>query len=153
MENILLEKVFNLLMIFGMLPILYVKLIQNRFFLLLYWKEKALYMVNLQGFVWFCFRFWRKDGDSNPGDPLEVYTLSRRARSATPASFHCSGAKIEIILISQSTYFIFSWFRQIWNITPLKMVIHGDRLLIMHAEKKKAAILFQEYHSFFLWKD
>ena len=37
----------------------------------------------------------RKDGDSNPGNPLEVDTLSRRASSTTPAPFQYSGAKIE----------------------------------------------------------
>jgi hypothetical protein len=29
----------------------------------------------------------RKDGDSNPGNALDVYTLSRRASSTTRASF------------------------------------------------------------------
>ena len=36
-------------------------------------------------------RFQRKEGDSNPRNPLEVHTLSRRARSATPASFRMRG--------------------------------------------------------------
>lgn len=43
------------------------------------------------------YDFRRKEGDSNPRIPLEDYTLSRRASSATPASFQC-GTKIEIIL-------------------------------------------------------
>ena len=43
----------------------------------------------------------RKDGDSNPGNPFGVYSLSRRASSTTPASFHYSGAKVKI-------YFYFS---------------------------------------------
>ena len=33
------------------------------------------------------YDFRRKEGDSNPRTPLEDYTLSRRASSATPASF------------------------------------------------------------------
>ena len=31
----------------------------------------------------------RRDGDSNPGNPFGVYTLSRRASSTTRASLHC----------------------------------------------------------------
>lgn len=44
-------------------------------------------MFNLQSFALIQLFFLRKDGDSNPGDPLEVYTLSRRANSTTLASF------------------------------------------------------------------
>ena len=33
--------------------------------------------------------FERKEGDSNPRNPLGVYSLSRRASSTTPASFRC----------------------------------------------------------------
>ena len=32
----------------------------------------------------------RRDGDSNPGNPFGVYTLSRRASSTTRASLHCA---------------------------------------------------------------
>ncbi len=40
---------------------------------------------DLQGFALFCFFAQRRDRDSNPGYPLGVHTLSRRAISATHA--------------------------------------------------------------------
>ena len=48
-------------------------------------KTKNAVSVDLQRFASFCFLSQRREGDSNPWNPFEVYTLSRRASSTTPA--------------------------------------------------------------------
>ena len=66
----------------------------------------------------------RKDGDSNPGYPFGVYTLSRRASSTTRASFlglifviwntetrgfSFPGAKVVLFFISAAFHMTFSF--------------------------------------------
>ena len=47
----------------------------------------------------------RRDGDSNPGNPFGVYTLSRRASSTTRASLHCAPVRSKSISATKVLHF------------------------------------------------
>ena len=67
----------------------------------------------------------RREGDSNPRNPLEVYTLSRRASSATRASLRKTIAKIEIIF-ERTKFLVRKVRRSFGNVSYLRITMVSD---------------------------
>ncbi len=58
----------------------------------------------------FCFSV-RREGDSNPRNAFDVYTLSRRASSATRASLPAACVSLASVIMHKNNYFLFSEYR------------------------------------------